>query len=774
MAPAEVLPNSSRKQGHLEAGKKKLEEFRKRKAEERAKKAGYTVPSQSIDEGNNGNSSLNHEHEGDRKTSSTSISFFEPQTTPVEKYVFSSTDKHVISSNENAQMSNSYEKSGHKGLVNGNHGHWKDSSELFDNDPSNFETASIATLHPFIASDSVHANVDLEATLDSSSLYPASSEKNRNSSSALIGYVDASSAAGLQKSETASAESRFGLPNTSLNSSSAFTDSSPGLGVYNPSSFNNETIVDSQVGWKTISESISQHLNLGNASWHSSDSLTDSSLPIRRAQEAYSSPSTSYEVISGRSRPSFLYTLGVSKGPSTSHVPPNPPVSFSDSKVQSTAVHFPSHQPPFTNMGNLQQPSNLSPSDLANEKINFSVSNDIQMLERNRDYLQGSHENLVPKKDEEFSALEQHIEDLTQEKFALQRALDTSKTLAESLASENLSLKESSTQQANVCSELRSEIEGLQEEVNYQMRAVESLKLEYGNAQLECSAADERAKILASEVIELEEKALRLRSNELKLEKQLEELASEISSYKRKVSSLEKERQDFQSTINLMQEEKKVLQFKLRKAASNSKDDDTIKVSSSRRDMSTSTVDLGDDLGRHINEAEIMTSNTVSVLRSEPASNDLATSTSSLRNGRSFFLPDGSVGIPHDQLRMIDNINSLLSELAVEKEELMHALTIESSNGLKLKDLNKELSQKLDVQTQRLEQLTSQRMANNHTKTKQVDTYMSPDIMEYADEGDEVVERVLGWIMKFFPGGSSKRRPSKLLRPQNQTYRLMH
>ena len=35
---------------------------------------------------------------------------------------------------------------------------------------------------------------------------------------------------------------------------------------------------------------------------------------------------------------------------------------------------------------------------------------------------------------------------------------------------------------------------------------LESIKMEYANAQLECNAADERAKLLASEVIGLEEK----------------------------------------------------------------------------------------------------------------------------------------------------------------------------------------------------------------------------------------------------------------------------
>ena len=37
---------------------------------------------------------------------------------------------------------------------------------------------------------------------------------------------------------------------------------------------------------------------------------------------------------------------------------------------------------------------------------------------------------------------------------------------------------------------------------------LEAVRNEYGNAQLECTAADERAKLLASEVIGLEEKVV--------------------------------------------------------------------------------------------------------------------------------------------------------------------------------------------------------------------------------------------------------------------------
>lgn len=43
--------------------------------------------------------------------------------------------------------------------------------------------------------------------------------------------------------------------------------------------------------------------------------------------------------------------------------------------------------------------------------------------------------------------LSQHIEDLTQEKFSLKRALDTSKSLADSLAIDNSSLTDSFNQQ---------------------------------------------------------------------------------------------------------------------------------------------------------------------------------------------------------------------------------------------------------------------------------------------------------------------------------------
>lgn len=121
---------------------------------------------------------------------------------------------------------------------------------------------------------------------------------------------------------------------------------------------------------------------------------------------------------------------------------------------------------------------------------------------------------------------------------------------------------------------------------------LDASKTEYVNAQLECSATDERAKLWASEVIGLEEKALRLRSNELKMERELENASSEIASYKKRLASLDKACQYLLQTIDALQEEKRLLQSKFRRASATGVTVD-INKGHARRDASTSTNDLG-------------------------------------------------------------------------------------------------------------------------------------------------------------------------------------
>lgn len=405
----------------------------------------------------------------------------------------------------------------------------------------------------------------------------------------------------------------------------------------------------------------------------------------------------------------------------------------------------------------------------------------------------GQFEISSSQKNDDFAALEQHIEDLTQEKFALQRALDASRTLAESLAQENSSLTDAFNQQGAVVNQLKADLEKKQEEIGAQLLVLNTLKMESENAQLECSAADERAKMLASEVISLEEKALRLRSNELKLERQLETLNGDLTSNRRHCSSLEKERTDLRSTIDALQEEKKLLQSKLRKIAVNDNFDVRSNSKNSRdlKDACTSTEDIGievlnlpamgglflarqDDVHTRIptTEALLQSINVQEVSDAQSGGATSSTSfslssfteaTNSLNSDQRTDLLHLPTTIPSDQKRMVDSINSLIEELALEKESLARSLRAESAEAAMLRASNREFSQKLEAQTQRLELLISQNMAHEGHLVGPRNLHNMHEEIEYVDEGDEVVERVLGWIMKLFPGGSSKRRTSKLL-----------
>ncbi|CAN0875713.1 Protein BLISTER [Linum grandiflorum] len=474
-----------------------------------------------------------------------------------------------------------------------------------------------------------------------------------------------------------------------------------------------------------------------------------------------------YETNSRKSRPSFLDSINVARPTMGSPLSQTKPyesfmsvtsTSNGTGALGSSTVSKPSVAT--ETGGSFSQFKSSSETDVheldaPRWKSSVSSSNgiDAPRSQTNDIYVTGKHDFFSSQKNEDFSALEQHIEDLTQEKFSLQRALEASRALAESLAAENTSLTDTYNQQRSNVNLLKTEMEKLQGEIRAHMVELESMRVEYANAQLECNAADERSKLLASEVIGLEEKALRLRSNELKLERELENCHAEIASCKKKMSNLERERLDLHSTIDALQEEKKLMQSKLRKASTGGKSVDVGESTVIKRDMSTSTEDL---------EVYPDTSNQKTYDGAYLPRNNAPSSSISHEIGQPVD-ETSSAYIPPEQMRMIQNINELMSELSFEKEELMKALVSESSQCSKLKDLNKELSRKLEAQTQRLELLAAQSMATENITTRLPESRTMQDSPAYADEGDEVVERVLGWIMKLFPGGPSKRRTSKLL-----------
>lgn len=481
----------------------------------------------------------------------------------------------------------------------------------------------------------------------------------------------------------------------------------------------------------------------------------------------------------------------------------------------------------------------------------------------------------------DFGALEQHIEDLTQEKFALQRSLDAGRALAESLAQENAHLMQEFNARGAVVAQLRDELEELRGELKATRAKLAHAAEAHERALQEREGAQERSQALAAEVIALEERALRLRSRELKLERELEGSAAEIESHKRVISTLEKDRANLRSLIDGLQEEKRALQHRLRQAAAGGALKDTGGSSSSsaprsqlpaRLDVATSTADFegaatatsdgttaeeeaptaavasstsgpavfpapayaGTTSGAQLDtaaaaeqqeegaesaarpradsssaaeSAAAQTSDSGSGLGPQPsavaagagpgveaatdsspgnsgagrvaaamAAAEIAAAAASAATPRPILpgahhlsspralLPPAREALPEDELRCLDSIFSHIAKVGEEHRAMARALEAEATAAAELRALNLELSRKLTAQTQRLELALTQNLLSASPRPSQQEPAAplplggsEVQLPDYLDEGDEVAERVLGWILQLLPGGRAKK-----------------
>eukprot|EP00884_Botryococcus_braunii_P021913 jgi/Botrbrau1/8405/Bobra.0237s0026.1 len=163
-----------------------------------------------------------------------------------------------------------------------------------------------------------------------------------------------------------------------------------------------------------------------------------------------------------------------------------------------------------------------------------------------------------------FSALQQYIDELTQEKFELLRALEVQRKLGETLASENQTLTEDFNRQGRQVVDARKEAERIRAEVAAQQLAVTAMAAERDACRTAVAETSERCKALAEEVVSLEERALHLRASELRLTKEAEELRELARRAGTRAESALLERDQLSSAVETLREQQKVLQDRLR------------------------------------------------------------------------------------------------------------------------------------------------------------------------------------------------------------------
>ncbi|KAL0349079.1 UNVERIFIED_CONTAM: 7-hydroxymethyl chlorophyll a reductase, chloroplastic [Sesamum angustifolium] len=653
MASAQVL----RKQEHLEAGKKKLEEFRRKKAAERAKKTTST--------------SQVHASDG---------VIHQKQPSEIEHVRL--TDANGVGTSD-ALADGRLEPSGFAPKVAIKESDISIKSDISSSSDKNV-TPSPPSRHNDINSSVLeHSNLNNEDYKDAASVGSDGFRTAKDIFQIRKDDYGSSSqvSSGVGNDHFVTHQAPSSQENhTSSHSTYHDLDNYPSNNIDDPEKIFHMKLSGSDDYMGSVNQSYP---------WTSDNRYADYNSDARSSSShAPSSPPAAGR----RNRPSFLDSIQITKGPLSS-----PPLFGAEKADMSKPKVF-----PVDGLESSGSQRSANSSVAAGDGV--GLFNHVS---------ENKYDFFPSKQNDDFAALEQHIEDLTQEKFSLQRALEASRALAESLASENSALTESFNQQGSVVNQLKFDLEILQQEIKTQLVELEAVKREYANAQMECNAADERAKLLASEVIELEEKALRLRSNELKLERQLENTQAEISSYRKKMASLDKDRQDLQSTIDALQEEKKLLQSKLRKASSSGNSIDLSKTSRPKHDVSTSTEDLESGNSENLGTA---------------LPGDDAPSSQVSHESIHFSLEVGNRERPVDTSVVSRIIPKLPAFVAV----------LNSLRFLIRTELNKELTRKLEAQTQRLELLTAQSMVNDNTQPRQLDPRAVHENTTYADEGDEV------------------------------------
>ncbi|KAK3263394.1 hypothetical protein CYMTET_27798 [Cymbomonas tetramitiformis] len=410
---------------------------------------------------------------------------------------------------------------------------------------------------------------------------------------------------------------------------------------------------------------------------------------------------------------------------------------------------------------------------------------------------------------DEFKHLQQHIDDLTQEKYDLDRALQSHRALTENLAEENSALTDQYNMQASLVEKLKEQVARREQEIEAQMVVMESMRASRDEALRGNVDSSTRAQALAQEVVDLEEKTLQIRSRELKLEQEMKEQSMEKEANRRAMAALEADRASLRAAVEALQEERRMMASRLRMAALDHQlaldnppetpgnEEAEEESSPEAAEQATAPAEAepvalqseegagsasaptqeevysqrppgGEDSAEAAaadNEAEAIAEETPPVMRARRN-----TTGGGVDMGEIFKILalEQPVIVGEEQMLMVDNIHSILNELEEERNGTARELQSSREQIHALQAQKEEMSSKLEAQTQRLELAIAQSMAvqlergqlmqaNSHVVKRPIGGRRGST---GDQDGEEVVDRMLGRMLgMFFGKGKSRARP---------------
>ena len=327
----------------------------------------------------------------------------------------------------------------------------------------------------------------------------------------------------------------------------------------------------------------------------------------------------------------------------------------------------------------------------------------------------------------EISRLRKVVEEMTAERAALERAHARQNELMQQLADENETMTGRCNALTSELGTVNERLEHRENEVIAQGAVVRQLAAERDAAIKRATHAMESARVSSIESVELEERCRSLKMETMKTRHELENIRDEAERTDRALRAAAADRGEMQTSLNAMQDERMHLQSALRRMAAKEEaemergaaewngeapENTPNPTPQKTRDASAAkrAARLADELGaafdgvggRRVSSngdgGRVLDGDAASGTQSQGVFSHMSRSMNGVPLGG---VPVEKVG--EDQLRLVDSIHALLTEVEDERSRARAALAASKRKMDELHARNVELEKRLGHTVQRLE-----------------------------------------------------------------------
>jgi hypothetical protein len=329
----------------------------------------------------------------------------------------------------------------------------------------------------------------------------------------------------------------------------------------------------------------------------------------------------------------------------------------------------------------------------------------------------------------EISRLRKVVEEMTAERAALERAHARQNELMQQLADENETMTGRCNALTSELGTVNERLEHRENEVIAQGAVVRQLAAERDAAIKRATHAMESARVSSIESVELEERCRSLKMETMKTRHELENIRDEAERTDRALRAAAADRGEMQTSLNAMQDERMHLQSALRRMAAKEEaemergaaewngeapENTPNPTPQKTRDASAAkrAARLADELGAAFDGVGGRNSSSNGD-GSRVLDGDAASGTGVQSQGVFSHMSRSMNGVPlggvpvekvgEDQLRLVDSIHALLTEVEDERSRARAALAASKRKMDELHARNVELEKRLGHTVQRLE-----------------------------------------------------------------------